>query len=76
MAIDELPDVDAMLLQLVRLERRQPALERELARAQDRHTSFPNPLTERQVAKLSAELELVLASVEQLQVRLRPAMRR
>ncbi|MBA3844601.1 MAG: hypothetical protein H0X39_18635 [Actinobacteria bacterium] len=75
MASDELPDVDEMLLQLVRLERRQPVLERDLARAQDRHATFPNPVAERQVAKLAAELKSVAATVEQLRVSLRPAMR-
>ena len=75
MAAPNLPDYDKMLLDLVHFEQREPEVARRLTRAQDRNTAFPNEVTARHVATLSAELGELRAAIVQLRAQLVPIMR-
>ncbi len=75
MAAPALPDFDELALELVHLEHRVRDVERRLVKAQDRQTAFPNVVTERHVASLTAELAQTRAAMDAIRAQLVPIMR-
>ncbi len=75
MAAPALPDLDDLLLQLVRLERLEGDIERRLARAHDRNAAFPNEVSGRHVATLSAQLLEMRNAMDAIRAQLVPIMR-
>ena len=51
MAADELPDLDELSIELVRLERRAPELARQLERVEERVSQFPSSFGMREVRR-------------------------
>jgi hypothetical protein len=60
------------MFHLIQLERREEGLAAILRRAEERHATFPNVISERQIAAMSAELVLVRETMDGLRVELLP----
>ena len=75
MAIAKLPDLDALAIELVQLERREletSALRRKL---HDRLNSFPNEFTLRRERELSDERRVIHRRIDELKALLAPLRR-
>jgi hypothetical protein len=72
MAAPALPDLQDVMFHLLQLERRETGLVAILAKAEARHATFPNVISERQIAAMSAELVLVKATLDGLRAQLVP----
>ncbi len=75
MAADELPDLDELSIELVRLERRQPELARQLERAEERAGQFPSSFGMREVRRLRLEQEAMVQRIDELDALLLPLRR-
>ncbi len=75
MAADELPDLDELSIELVRLERREPELARQLERAEERAAAFPSSFGMREVRRLRLEREAIAARIDELDAFLLPLRR-
>jgi predicted nucleic acid-binding Zn-ribbon protein len=75
MAADELPDLDELSLELVRLERREPELARQLERAEQRAGAFPSSFGMREVRRLKLELQAIRDRIDGLDAMLLPLRR-
>jgi hypothetical protein len=71
----DLPDFDALALELVQLERREGATERRLLKVQDRDTTFPSETTKRHVTNLRDELLQTRRRINTIRAQLVPIMR-
>lgn len=76
MAHHELPDFDALALELIQLEHREADIERRLAIAQDRNATFASEFNDRQATKMNTELVERRRRINDLRVQLLPIMRR
>ncbi len=75
MAADKLPDLDELSIELVRLERREAELERQLERVEERVGQFPSSFGMREVRRLKLEREAMLARMDELGALLLPLRR-
>ena len=75
MAADELPDFDELALELVRLERRESEVARQLERAEERAGQFPSSFGMREVRRLRLERQASLDRMDQLHTLLLPVRR-
>jgi hypothetical protein len=75
MAADELPDLDELAIELVRLERRKPELTRRLGRAEERAGAFPSSFGMREVRRLRLEFQAMLDRIDELDALLLPLRR-
>lgn len=75
MAADELPDLDELSIELVRLERRQSELASQLERAEERAAAFPSSFGMREVRRLRLEQEALLDRIDELDALLLPLRR-
>jgi len=75
MAADELPDLDELSIELVRLERRETELARQLERVEERVGQFPSSFGMREVRRLKLEQEAMHARIDELDAVLLPLRR-
>jgi hypothetical protein len=75
MAADELPDLDELAIELVRLERRKPELTRQLERAEERAGAFPSSFGMREVRRLKLEVQAMLDRIDEVDSLLLPLRR-
>ncbi len=75
MAADELPDLDELSIELVRLERRAPELARQVERVEERVSQFPSSFGMREVRRLKLEQEELSARIDELDALLLPLRR-
>jgi hypothetical protein len=75
MAVDELPDLDELSLELVRLERRALELARQLERVEQRAAAFPSSFGMREVRRLKLEQQEILERIDELDALLLPLRR-
>jgi len=73
--VPELPDLDAVGLELVQLERRERVVSARRRKLQDRLASFPSELTQRQEREVSAEPREVHRRIDELRAQLAPMRR-
>jgi hypothetical protein len=74
-AAPELPDLDAVALELVQLEQRERNISARRRKLHDRLASFPNELTQRQEREVSAERRELHRRIDVLRAQLAPLRR-
>jgi len=74
MAVAELPDLHALALELVQLERREPVVSALRNKIHDRLASFPNELTQRRERAVSAERAAIHVRIDELRAQLGPLL--
>ena len=75
MAVAKLPDMDALAIELQRLERRERELSARRRKLHDRLSSFPNEFTQRQELEISAERREIHRRIDELRAMLAPLRR-
>lgn len=75
MATDDLPDFDALGLELVQLRHRLADLQRQHERVLERIALFPNEAERARAAKLAASIDEMMERSERLEAQLLPARR-
>ena len=75
MATAKLPDLDALALELVRLERRELEVSALRRKLHDRLNSFPNEFTLRRERELSDERRVIHRRIDELKALLAPLRR-
>lgn len=70
MAADELPNFEALALELVQLQHRQQDVLRQHDRALERIAAFPNEVERKRAAALASTLDEVGARIEWLEAQL------
>ena len=75
MATADLPDLDALAVELEELVRREAEISAHRARLFDRLDSFPNDFTQRQERKVSAERHAIHRRIDELRLQLMPLLR-
>ena len=76
MAVAKLPDLQALVIELAELERRETEISAHRAKLFDRLASFPNEFTHRQEGKVSAERRAIHGRVDELRAQVMPRLRR
>jgi len=71
----ELPDLDALAIELVQLERRELQVSALRNKLHERLASFPNELTQRRERDVSAERAAIHARIDELRAQLAPLRR-
>jgi hypothetical protein len=75
MAAEELPDLDELTIELVRLERQEPELTRLLERVVERAALFPSAFGAREVGRVTLERQAMLDRIDELNALLLPLRR-
>jgi hypothetical protein len=75
MAADELPDFDALALELVQLQHREQDLLRQYDKALERIAAFPNEVEHARAAGIGAALDEIGGRIESLEAQLLPVRR-
>jgi len=75
MAADDLPDFDAMLVELEELERREREVSDYRRKLQARLDSFPNELTAREEQRASTERKELHQRIDELRAHLKPVLK-
>ena len=75
MPTDELPDFDALGLELVQLRHRLADLQRQHERVLERIALFPNEAERARAATLAATIDEMIERSEQIEARLLPVRR-
>jgi len=75
MAAADLPDLDALQVELEQLLRREPEISAQRAKLFDRLASFPTEFGQRQERKVSAERSAIHRRIDELRAQLRPLLR-
>jgi hypothetical protein len=75
MAISKLPDLDALAIELVQLERRELEISALRRKLHDRLNSFPNEFTLRRERELSDERRAIHRRIDELKALLAPLRR-
>jgi hypothetical protein len=75
-ASPDLPDIEALLLELVQLEQRERELSGLRGKLHVRLNGFPNDVTARQEQQLSAERRKVHRRIDELRAKLKPVQLR
>ncbi|MBA2299010.1 MAG: hypothetical protein H0W14_13360 [Actinobacteria bacterium] len=75
MAVAKLPDLDALALELVQLERKEPEISARRRKLHDRLNAFPNEFTQRQEREVSAERRAMHERIDELHAQLAPLRR-
>lgn len=76
MTAPDLPDLDELALELVRLRHQQADLARRLEKAEERAAQFPSEFSRRSLDDLRAEGAGQRARIVELEEQLRPVLRR
>jgi predicted nucleic acid-binding Zn-ribbon protein len=71
-AAPNLPDLDALALERIQLQRRLKDLSRRHERLQERLATYPNQVTEKQAARVAAELDEVNRRIDSIDATLIP----
>jgi len=71
-AAPDLPDLDALTLERIRLQRRLSDLERRYERLRERVAAYPNDVTVLQEWRLAAELREVNGRIDEIDATLIP----
>ncbi|MGZ4290033.1 MAG: hypothetical protein ACXVRJ_05000 [Gaiellaceae bacterium] len=71
-AAPELPDLDALTLERVQLQRQLRDLDRQQARLEDRIVAFPNEVSAAQARRLAAEIKAVADRIDEIDATLIP----
>jgi hypothetical protein len=75
MAAEELPDLDELMIELVRLERREAELTKLLERVSERAAFFPNAFGAREVGRVTLERQALLDRIDEVKALLLPLRR-
>jgi hypothetical protein len=75
MAVERLPDLDELAVDLVRLQRREKEARRHLELARERAVAFPSDFRAREVRKLADAHEEMLTRIDELEAALLPTRR-
>ena len=75
MAVAKLPDLDALAIELVRLERLERELSARRRKLHDRLNSFPNEFTQAQERAVSAERRATHRRIDEITALLAPLRR-
>ena len=75
MAVAKLPDLQALVIELAELERRETEISAYRAKLFDRLASFPNEFTDRQEGRVSAERRAIHRRVDELRAQVMPRLR-
>lgn len=76
MAVAKLPDLDALAIELVQLERAERELSARRRKLHDRLDAFPNEVAKRREEALSAERRAIHRRIDELRAQLAPFQRR
>jgi predicted RNase H-like nuclease (RuvC/YqgF family) len=71
-AAPNLPDLDALALERVQLQRRLSDLERRHERLEERLAAFPNEVTAKEERRVASELEAVINRIDNIDATLIP----
>ena len=74
-AIEKLPDLDALALELVQLERRELEVSALRRKLHERLSSFPSELTQRREREVSDERRAIHRRIDELKAQLAPLRR-
>ena len=72
MAIEQLPDLGALGVELEELERREPEISASRARLHERLAVFPSEFGQRQERAVSTERQAIHKRINELRAQLRP----
>lgn len=75
MAAEELPDLDALALEYIQLERRHADVQRRHERIVERLAAFPSPFAAHKERELSEELDAMVARMRRINALLLPIRR-
>jgi hypothetical protein len=75
MAVHKLPDIDSLAVRVIELEDQEAEIERRLVKLMDRHSQYPNEVTERQIADLQKQHLETRRELNTVRAQLVPIMR-